>query len=33
VHAQMIVRKGVANDVIIVPPRDFEVPSEWYDKA
>jgi hypothetical protein len=28
----MIVRKGVANGVINVPPRDFEVPSERYYK-
>jgi hypothetical protein len=23
-------RKGVANGVFIVPPREFVVPSEWY---
>jgi hypothetical protein len=24
--------KGVANGVIIFPPREFDVPSEWYYK-
>jgi hypothetical protein len=26
----MIMLKGVASGFIITPPRDFEVPSEWY---
>jgi hypothetical protein len=25
-----MMRKGVANGVIILPLRDFEVPSEWH---
>jgi hypothetical protein len=24
--------KGVADGVIIVPPRDFDIPSEWFYK-
>jgi hypothetical protein len=32
VHAQTIMRKGVANGVITFPPRGFEVPSELYYK-
>jgi hypothetical protein len=29
-HAQTVLLMGVADGDITVPPRDFEVPSEWY---